>query len=60
MLNKRLRHNERMKMTATDELDFGTGNTCHICNEYISKNNYNVRDHDHRTGNDRGAAHLNI
>ena len=46
-----------MIMTREDEKDFLKANKCHSCNEFFSKTNYIVRDHDHRTGTYRGAAH---
>lgn len=48
-------------MTAADEADFDAATMCHICQEPLSKTNTEglnpVRDHDHWTGEYRGAAH---
>ena len=41
-------------MTPADKLDFATVTTCHICGK---EGTHMVRDHDHLTGNYRGAAH---
>ena len=47
-------------MSIEEEKEFGCATKCSICNEAFDKNNkkqYKVRDHDHRTGLFRGAAH---
>ena len=44
-------------MTDHDKCDFCAAKTCHICHKAFIKQNYKVRDHDHRTGKYRGAAH---
>ena len=36
---------------------FECAELCYICNGEFSKSNYKVRDHCHRTGKYRGAAH---
>ena len=53
--------NKRMIMTLEDGRRHGSDDLCRICNEaiYNCKENYKVRDHDHRTGIYRGPAHLN-
>ena len=52
-----MRENKRMIMTLEDGRRHDSDNICHICNEeiYTSKENYKVRDHDHRTGAYKGA-----
>ena len=52
-----MKDNKRMIMTQEDGRRHNTDNICHICNEeiYRSKETYNVRDHDHRTGVYKGA-----
>ena len=54
-----MRENKRMIMTLEDGHRHVRDNICHICNEeiYKCKENYKVRDHDHRTGAYRGPAH---
>ena len=54
-----MRENKRMIMTLEDGRRHDSDNICHICNEeiYTCKENYKVRDHDHRTGAYRGPAH---
>lgn len=54
---KEMRENERMRMTDKDELNFKKAKCCFICNKKFTEQNYKVRDHDHRTGIYRGAAH---
>jgi hypothetical protein len=52
-----MQENKRMIMTLEDGRRHGSDNICHICNEeiYNCKENYTVRDHDHRTGAYKGA-----
>ena len=47
--------NKKMIMTAEDEISFLEGTHCHICEGVLRSDR--VRDHDHLTGNFRGAAH---
>ena len=46
-------------MTLEDGRRHDSDNICHICNAeiYNCKENYKVRDHDHRTGAYRGPTH---
>ena len=54
-----MQENTKMQLTRSDEYDFKHSNKCHICSEpFEDKGKYcKVRDHDHRTGKYRGAAH---
>jgi hypothetical protein len=55
-----MRKNERMKMTKNDWIDYDCSIFCHLCEEEFDENVCKlskVRDHDHRTGAFRGAAH---
>jgi len=54
---KEQKENERMIMTDEDEINFKNAERCYICDGSFSKANYKVKDHYHRTGNYRGAAH---
>ena len=55
---KEMRQNERMVMTQEDKRDFYRAKCCHICKgEFGEHGDAMVRDHDHRTGSYRGAAH---
>jgi hypothetical protein len=54
---KEMRHNEEMKLTEKDKADFYNAKWCHICKTYFTGKDKKVRDHDHRTGKYRGAAH---
>ena len=49
--------NERMIYTEEDDKAFEDATLCSICNKQFTKVNEKVRDHDHRTGKFRGAAH---
>ena len=44
-----------MVITPTQEQDFRNAVTCHICGDELGADR--VRDHDHLTGEYRGAAH---
>ena len=46
-----------MELNEDDELDFKTARQCHIFKKAFSKKDVRCRDHDHRTGEYRGAAH---
>jgi len=51
-------HDQRMKpLTASEKFDFDTAKKCHICRMYFEDEDPVVRDHDHITGQYRGAAH---
>ena len=55
-----MRKNEKMKLSKADQLDFANATCCSLCNESFDedvKALCKVRDHDHRTGKYRGAAH---
>jgi hypothetical protein len=54
-----MQKNERMIMTPQDEMEFKNATSCYICGECFGdkKKDAKVRDHDHRTGQYRGAAH---
>ena len=58
-----MQQNERMVMTKPDKQRHTTDNICHLCNKELfmktkTNSNYKVRDHDHRTREYRGPAHL--
>ena len=55
MLMKKLETNIPMDFSKEDDQQFKDANECHICK--LPLNNDRVRDHDHTTGNYRGAAH---
>jgi hypothetical protein len=44
-------------MSRNNENDFRYSEKCYICNGEFTNSNYKVRDHCHRTGKYRGAAH---
>lgn len=55
-----MRENKRMTLTENDEKDFKYARHCYLCKEpfnYNDKRCIKVKDHDHRTGKYRGAAH---
>ena len=49
--------NEDMIMTKSDKDVFYKSKVCFVCGECFEDNKDKVRDHDHRTGKFRGAAH---
>ena len=63
-----MKHNEEMVMTQQDKIDFQNATQCHICQGHFADednaeskwdiDHLKVRDHDHRTGCYRGAAHM--
>jgi hypothetical protein len=54
---KEMRINEKMVLTWSDKQNFYNAKECYICGKCFHKDNEKVRDHDHRTGKYRGAAH---
>ena len=52
-----MRANTEMTLTREDKKCFKDATTCYICDGGFTERNYKVRDHDHRTGQYRGAAH---
>jgi len=54
---KEMQKNERMIYTYKDDKAFDKAKCCHICNQPFTDKKDKVRDHDHRTGAFRGAAH---
>ncbi len=46
-----------MEMTAADTKNHRKATPCYICEGAFTESNYKVRDHCHRTGCYRGAAH---
>ena len=46
-----------MELTAEDVKNYKKTKVCYICNGAFTETNKKVRDHCHRTGNYRGAAH---
>ena len=53
----KLQENTEMELTLDDKRDFYNSKQCHICGCGFKDVESNVRDHDHRTGRYRGAAH---
>ena len=51
-------HNERMVFTKEDSKIFNSSKCCHICKKEFESSDKIVRNHDHRTGKFRGAAHF--
>ena len=54
---KEQQENTKMELTAADVKDFKKAKVCSICGGAFTESNKKVRDHCHRTGNYRGAAH---
>jgi hypothetical protein len=52
-----MRTNPDIILTREDKNDFKVAETRYLCNGDFSDANYKVRDHDHRTGQYRGACH---
>ena len=55
--NTEMRKNQDMKMTPEDKQKFRDATCCSICNGCFCEKDIKVRDHDHRTGEFRGASH---
>lgn len=55
---KHLNPNKPLIMTAEDEISHKEANICYICTKEIFDND-KAKDHDHITGEYRGAAHIN-
>jgi hypothetical protein len=49
--------NIAMKLSKEDEYDFENSTCCSICKHPFEEGDIRCRDHDHRTGNYRGATH---
>jgi hypothetical protein len=52
-----MRTNREMTLTREDKIDFKEAETGYLCNGEFTETNWKVRDHDHRTGQYRGACH---
>lgn len=52
-----LNNNKPMKLTADDEKKFKEATNCYICEKVFISTDKKVRDHNHITGDFRGAAH---
>jgi hypothetical protein len=52
-----MRTNKAMTLSKEDQKDFQNAQTCYLCDGGFTESNYKVRDHDHRTGQYRGACH---
>ena len=52
-----MRKNQEMEMTREDKNLFFKAKDCCVCGCEFKDNKDKVRDHDHRTGKFRGAAH---
>jgi hypothetical protein len=52
-----MRNHTKIIISKVDECNFKCDEQCYICNGEFTKSNYKVRDHCHRTGKYRGAAH---
>jgi hypothetical protein len=48
---------QEMIISREEKKDFKDASSCYLCNGAFTASNYKVRDHDHRTGRYRGAAH---
>ena len=56
----KMRENTEMALTLDDKRDFYNSTSCHICGCEFKDKEPRVRDHDHRTGKYRGAAHNTV
>jgi len=56
-IKKELTQNIPMKLTERDYKDFENATHCYICEEAFEEGEMKCRDHDHRTGEYRGATH---
>ena len=54
---KEQQENANMTLTEQDKRNHFRAKTCYICEGAFTESNKKVRDHCHRTGNYRGAAH---
>ena len=56
---RELKYSEKIHMTESDELTYENATNCYVCGEVFEDGCgcNKVRDHDHRTGAYRGAAH---
>jgi hypothetical protein len=52
-----MRTNQEMILTIEEKINFKDAETCYLCDGEFTERNWKVRDHDHRTGNYRGACH---
>ena len=52
-----MRKNQEMEMTREDKNIFFKAKSCCVCGGEFKDDEDKVRDHDHRTGKFRGAAH---
>ncbi len=52
-----MRKNTEMYLTKENEASHIEAKQCMLCNEDFTTSNWKVRDHDHRTGESRGACH---
>ena len=52
-----MRKNQEMELTTVDKMKFCNSKKCCICDCKFKPEDVKVRDHDHRTGKYRGAAH---
>ena len=55
-----MHHNARMALTSEDNGDFNNATHCYLCSGPLDETKtalQKVRDHGHRTGKCRGAAH---
>ena len=55
--NAEMRKNQHIKMTPEDKQKFYPATCCSICGGCFKDGDKKVRDHDHRTGEFRGASH---
>ena len=53
-----MRQNCDMRLSYEEERQFQSSPCCHICNGIFGEDEVKVRDHDHMTGEFRGAAHV--